>query len=42
MEYVSPEVCDLKHDQLMTALIENTREVKEIAKLLRGMARRGW
>lgn len=36
MEYVSPEVCDLKHDRIMAALIENTREVKEIAKLLRG------
>ncbi len=35
-EYISAEICDLKHDQLMSALAENTRETKEIAKLLRG------
>ncbi len=36
MDYVTPEICDIKHDQLMKAIAENTHETRAIAKLLRG------
>jgi len=35
-EFVTPDICDLKHEQLMRAIEENTMETKAIAKLLRG------